>query len=401
MPDATSATPHVPGRFGIYGGRYVPETLIAPLQEVEAGFEAIRQDAAFWQEYHQELHEYVGRPTPLYPAKRLTAHAKGAQIFLKREDLAHTGAHKINNTIGQVMLAQRLGKKKLIAETGAGMHGVATATCAARFNLGCEVFMGAKDIERQAPNVARMRMLGAQVTSVHTGSASLKDAMNEALRNWVARVDDTYYVIGSVAGPHPYPTMVREFQRVIGEETKQQLQEAVGSLPDMLIACVGGGSNAIGLFAPFLDNPQVRMRGIEAGGEGVDSGRHAAPIQAGQVGVLHGSMSYVLQDNGGQIKEAHSLSAGLDYPGVGPEHSWLSDTKRVQYHTVDDQQALAATQLLCRLEGILPALESAHAVADALETASKMSPKQRVVVNLSGRGDKDLQTLMQHLQENS
>jgi tryptophan synthase beta chain len=390
------ATPHPAreGYYGPFGGRFVPETLIAPLDALTAAFHSIEHDPAFWAELREYLRDYVGRPTPLYLARRLTAAAGGAQIYLKREDLNHTGAHKVNNTLGQVLLARRLGKRRVIAETGAGMHGVATATMAALFGLECVVFMGAKDIERQAPNVARMHMLGAEVRSVAAGSASLKDAMNEALRDWVATVDDTFDVIGSVAGPHPYPAMVKAFQRVIGEETHAQMLEKTGRLPDLLIACVGGGSNAMGLFAEFLDLPQVAMRGVEAAGHGIETGQHAATLTAGVVGVLHGSKSYLLQDAAGQITEAHSISAGLDYPGVGPEHSWLHDSGRVTYVSVTDDEAVHAAFELSRLEGILPALESAHAIADALRIAPTLAPEQTIVVNLSGRGDKDLNTLM-------
>jgi tryptophan synthase beta chain len=340
------------------------------------------------------LKDYVGRPSPLYLARRLTGKCGGAQIYLKREDLNHTGAHKVNNTLGQALLARRLGKTRVIAETGAGMHGVATATMAALFGMECVVFMGATDIERQSPNVFRMRMLGAEVRSVNAGSATLKDAMNEALRDWVATVDNTFYVIGSVAGPHPYPTMVREFQRVIGQEAHAQILEKTGRLPDLLIACVGGGSNAMGLFAHFLDMPSVKMRGVEAAGEGLASGKHAASISAGEVGVLHGSKSYLLQEPSGQVKEAHSISAGLDYPGVGPEHSYLHDTGRVSYVSITDAEAVNACFELARLEGILPALESAHALADAMRVAPAMGKDQTIIVNLSGRGDKDLHSLL-------
>lgn len=391
---SASPTPTRPGYFGPYGGQFVPETLIGPLRDLEVAFEAARKDPAFWAEMDGYLKDYVGRPSPLYLARRLTAKCGGANIWLKREDLNHTGAHKVNNTLGQALLAKRLGKTRLIAETGAGMHGVATATMAALFGLECVVFMGATDIERQAPNVQRMRMLGAEVRSVTSGSATLKDAMNEALRDWVATVDNTFYVIGSVAGPHPYPTMVREFQRVIGQEAHAQLLEKTGKLPDLLIACVGGGSNAMGLFAHFLDMPTVAMRGVEAAGEGIASGRHAASIGAGQVGVLHGSKSYLLQEPSGQVKEAHSISAGLDYPGVGPEHSYLADIGRVTYVSATDAEAVNACFELARLEGILPALESAHALADAMRVAPSMGKHQHIIVNLSGRGDKDLHSLL-------
>ena len=381
------------GYFGPYGGRFVPETLIGPLRQLERAFEQHSRDPAFWEELNGYLKDYVGRPSPLYEARRLSGKLGGARIFLKREDLNHTGAHKINNVLGQVLLARRMGKTRIIAETGAGMHGVATATAAALFGLECVVYMGAKDIERQAPNVFRMKALGAALASVVSGSETLKDAMNEALRDWVATVDNTYYVIGSTAGPHPYPTLVREFQRVIGQETHRQILEQVGRLPDLLIACVGGGSNALGLFAEFLDMPEVRMCGVEAAGEGLASGRHAAPISEGVVGVLHGSKSYLLQEPSGQVREAHSISAGLDYPGVGPEHSFLKDSGRVAYTAITDAEAVEATFELARLEGILPALESAHAIAEAMKIAPTMSKEEIIVINLSGRGDKDLDTL--------
>ena len=392
QPDSPAAARE--GYFGPYGGQFVPETLIGPLRDLTAAFETARRDPAFWEEMRGYLEDYVGRPSPLYLARRLTERCGGAQIYLKREDLNHTGAHKVNNTLGQALLARRLGKARVIAETGAGMHGVATATMAALFGMECVVYMGAKDIERQAPNVYRMRMLGAEVRSVASGSATLKDAMNEALRDWVATVDTTFYVIGSVAGPHPYPTMVREFQKVIGEEAHRQILEKTGRLPDLLIACVGGGSNALGLFSHFLDMPSVKMRGVEAAGEGVASGKHAASITAGEVGVLHGSKSYLLQERAGQVKEAHSISAGLDYPGVGPEHSFLHDTGRVTYVAVTDDEAVNAAFELSRLEGILPALESAHAIADAMKIAPTLRADQTIIVNLSGRGDKDLHALL-------
>ncbi len=381
------------GYFGPYGGQFVPETLMRPLRELTAAFEEAREDSAFWNELNSLLEHYVGRPSPLYEAKRLSGKLGGARIFLKREDLNHTGAHKVNNTMGQVLLARRIGKTRIIAETGAGMHGVATATVAALFGLECVVYMGSKDIERQSPNVFRMQMLGTEVRSVNSGSATLKDAMNDALRDWVATVDDTFYVIGSVAGPHPYPSMVKEFQRVIGEETHRQIMEQVGRVPDLLIACVGGGSNAIGLFAQFLAMPEVKMRGVEAAGHGIESGMHAAPIAVGEVGVIHGSKSYLLQEATGQVKEAHSISAGLDYPGVGPEHSYLNDTGRVEYVAITDQEAVDAAFELARMEGIIPALESAHAIADVIKVAPTMSRDRIVVVNLSGRGDKDLASL--------
>jgi len=399
MPARPESKPPRPGYFGPYGGQFVPETLMGPLRELTTAFEQTIADAGFWREMRGLLKDYVGRPTPLYFAERLTEKLGGARIYLKREDLNHTGSHKINNTLGQVLLARRMGKPRVIAETGAGMHGVATATVAARFGLECVVFMGAKDIERQAPNVARMKMMGAEVRGVHAGSATLKDAMNEALRDWVATVDNTFYVIGSVAGPHPYPTMVREFQRVIGEETHAQIMEHEGRLPDLLIACVGGGSNAMGLFAEFLPHESVAMRGVEAAGEGIATGHHAATISAGQIGVLHGSKSYLLQNEHGQVLEAHSISAGLDYPGVGPEHSYLKDTGRVTYVSITDDEAVAAAYELSRLEGIIPALESSHAIADVMRVAPTLPKEQVIVVSLSGRGDKDLQTLMAHLPE--
>ncbi|MCH8887824.1 MAG: tryptophan synthase subunit beta [SAR324 cluster bacterium] len=386
--------PDARGHFGPYGGRFVSETLSFALDDLEKTYMRLRDDPDFQAEFDYDLAHYVGRPSPLYHAERWSKKLGGARIWLKREDLNHTGAHKVNNTLGQVMLARRLGKTRIIAETGAGMHGVATATIAALFGLECIVFMGAKDIERQAPNVARMRMLGSEVRTVTSGSATLKDAMNEALRDWVATVDDTFYVIGSVAGPHPYPAMVKEFQKVIGQETERQMMEKTGRLPDLLIACVGGGSNAMGLFAQFLHQPGVKMRGVEAAGEGLESGRHSATISAGQVGVLHGSKSYLLQDAAGQIEEAHSISAGLDYPGVGPEHSHLHDIGRVEYVSITDAEAVDATFQLSRLEGILPALESAHAIADAMRVAPALPPEHTIVVNLSGRGDKDLDTLL-------
>ncbi len=399
MPAQPESKSSRPGYFGPYGGQFVPETLMGPLRELITAFEQAVVDDGFWQEMRGLLKDYVGRPTALYYAERLTEKLGGARIYLKREDLNHTGSHKINNTLGQVLLARRMGKPRVIAETGAGMHGVATATVAARFGLECVVFMGAKDIERQAPNVARMKMMGAEVRGVHAGSATLKDAMNEALRDWVATVDNTFYVIGSVAGPHPYPTMVREFQRVIGEEAHAQILAAEGRLPDLLIACVGGGSNAMGLFAEFLPHRGVAMRGVEAAGEGIDTGHHAATISAGQIGVLHGSKSYLLQDQHGQVLEAHSISAGLDYPGVGPEHSYLKDTGRVSYVSITDAEAVAAAYELSRLEGIIPALESSHAIADVMRVAPTLPKEKVIVVSLSGRGDKDLQTLMAHLPE--
>ncbi|MGC8490579.1 MAG: tryptophan synthase subunit beta [Syntrophobacteraceae bacterium] len=381
--------PDTRGHFGPYGGRYVAETLMPALIELERAYTSACAEPAFQEELDQLLKDYAGRPTPLFCARRLSAHTGGALIYLKREDLAHTGAHKINNTLGQVLLARWMGKTRVIAETGAGQHGVATATAAALFGMECKIFMGSEDISRQAPNVQRMKLLGAEVVPVDAGTGTLKDAMNEAMRYWVGAVRDTFYVIGSVAGPHPYPAMVRDFQRVIGVEAKAQILEAEGRMADMLVACVGGGSNAMGLFHPFIEE-RVEMVGVEAAGLGIQTGKHAATLGAGSVGVLHGSKSYVLQDENGQIREAHSVSAGLDYPGVGPEHSWLKDTGRVRYESVLDGEALDAFHLLCSLEGIIPALESSHAVARALIEAARMPAEKIVIVNLSGRGDKDL-----------
>jgi tryptophan synthase beta chain len=383
------ARPDSMGHFGPYGGRYVAETLMPAIIELERAYAEISPDPVFQAELKQLLKDYAGRPTPLFRARRLSAHLGGAVIYLKREDLAHTGAHKINNTLGQALLAKWMGKAKVIAETGAGQHGVATATAAALFGMECKIFMGREDIARQAPNVQRMKLLGAEVVSVDSGTGTLKDAMNEAMRYWVGSVLDTFYIIGSVAGPHPYPAMVRDFQRVIGDEARAQILEAEGVLPDLLVACVGGGSNAMGIFYPFLEDP-VQMVGIEAAGFGIDTGKHAATLGAGSIGVLHGSKSYVLQDEYGQITEAHSISAGLDYPGVGPEHAWLKDCGRVRYESVDDRQALAAFHTLCSLEGIIPALESSHAVAWAMVEAARHPQRDKIIVNLSGRGDKDL-----------
>lgn len=384
--------PDARGRFGPYGGAYVAETLAGPVEALAGEYRALARDAAFWEEYEAELERYAGRPTPLYFARRLSEEAGGAAIHLKREDLLHTGAHKINNTIGQALLARRMGKARVIAETGAGQHGVATAAAAARLGLACRVYMGARDMVRQAPNVLRMRLLGAEVAPVEGGSATLKDAMNEALRDWAAHVDGTFYVIGSVAGPHPYPRMVRDFQRVIGREARRQALERIGRLPDLLVACVGGGSNAIGLFHPFLGDREVAMVGVEAGGAGLGTGEHAAPLCAGAPGVLHGSRSYLMADEDGQILPTRSVSAGLDYPGVGPEHAWLKDLGRVEYTAATDAEALDAFHRLARLEGIIPALESSHALACALRMAADMEPGRHVLVNLSGRGDKDLET---------
>jgi tryptophan synthase beta chain len=389
--------PDARGHFGAFGGRYVSETLMPCLLELERAYRSVVPTAAFQSELLDLLTHYVGRPSPLYFAERLTEHAGGAKIWLKREDLNHTGAHKINNCIGQVLLARHVGKRRIIAETGAGQHGVATATVAARFGMDCVVYMGEEDIARQRLNVFRMKLLGTEVRPVSSGSRTLKDAMNEAMRDWVARPDDTFYVIGSAAGPHPYPEMVREFQCVIGREAIGQCQDRIGRMPDALVACVGGGSNAIGLFHPFLDatvgGEPVRMVGVEAAGHGIATGRHAATLCAGEVGVLHGAKSYLLQDEAGQIIETHSISAGLDYPGVGPEHSWLKDSGRVQYVSVTDTEALTAFETLCKLEGIIPALESSHAVAQGIIEARELGPDAHVVVNLSGRGDKDTHTV--------
>lgn len=381
------------GHFGIYGGRFVAETLMTPLADLEAAYMACKNDQDFQRELDADLAHYVGRPSPLYLAERLTAQWGGAQVYLKREDLNHTGAHKINNTIGQALLAKRMGKTRIIAETGAGQHGVATATIAARLGLECVVYMGAEDIQRQAPNVYRMRLLGAEVVPVTSGSRTLKDALNEALRDWVTNVDDTFYIIGTVAGPHPYPLLVRDFQTIIGREARQQILDQSGSMPGALVACVGGGSNAIGLFYPFLADPNVRIIGVEAGGDGVETGRHSAPLTAGSPGVLHGNRTYLMEDAHGQIIETHSISAGLDYPGVGPEHAWLKDAGRVEYVSVTDQQALAAFHTLTKSEGIIPALESSHAMAYAEQLAKTMSSDQSIIVNLSGRGDKDINTI--------
>ncbi|MBR4664926.1 MAG: tryptophan synthase subunit beta [Lentisphaeria bacterium] len=379
--------------FDIYGGQYVAETLMPALEELDAAYRKFRDDPDFIREMQYFLQDYVGRESPLYFAERLTEYCGGAKIYLKREDLNHTGAHKINNTLGQALLAKRMGKKRLIAETGAGMHGVATATVAARFGFECEVFMGEADIRRQQPNVERMMMLGSKIRSVSSGTGTLKDAMNEALRDWVATVEDTFYVIGTVAGPAPYPEMVKEFQSVIGKETRAQFLERFGVLPDQVIACVGGGSNAMGIFAGFENDPSVKLIGVEAGGKGIETGHHAASINGGQVGVLHGSKSYLLQDAHGQVIDAYSVSAGLDYPGVGPEHAYLHDTGRAQYTAINDDEAIAAFDLLCRLEGILPALESSHAIAQALKNAPQMKPDQSIVICLSGRGDKDMDNI--------
>lgn len=386
--------PDASGHFGIHGGRFVSETLMAALEQLEHIYNTAKADPEFWKAFQDDLVNYVGRPTPLYHAKRLSDDIGGAQIYLKREDLNHTGAHKVNNTIGQALLAKMVGKKRIIAETGAGQHGVATATIAARLGLECVVYMGADDVERQAMNVYRMRLLGATVVPVTSGTRTLKDAMNEAMRDWVTNVDSTYYVIGTVAGPHPYPMLVRDFQAIIGKEAKLQHYQKTGKLPDALVACVGGGSNAIGLFYDFLNDKDVKMYGIEAGGDGVETGNHAAPLTAGRVGVLHGNRTYLMADDDGQILGTHSISAGLDYPGVGPEHSFLKDIDRVQYVPCTDEEAMVGFRECTQKEGIIPALESSHAIAYALKLAKTMSKDQSIIVNLSGRGDKDLHTVM-------
>ena len=388
-----SGLPDEKGHFGQYGGRFVAETLMHALDELQDTYARLKLDPGFQREFDQDLAHYVGRPSPLYFAKRLTEEVGGAQIYLKREDLNHTGAHKVNNTIGQALLAKYMGKQRVIAETGAGQHGVATATVAARLGMQCQVYMGAEDIARQTLNVYRMKLLGAEVISVESGSRTLKDAMNEAMRDWATNVEDTYYIIGTVAGPHPYPMLVRDFQAVIGREARQQCLKQTGKLPDALVACVGGGSNAIGLFHPFIEDPSVRMIGVEAGGDGIETGNHAAPLCVGQPGVLHGNRTYLMEDEAGQISETHSISAGLDYPGVGPEHSWLKDNKRAEYVAINDDEALAAFHLLTKIEGIIPALESSHAIAQVCKTAKQMSKDEVVIVNLSGRGDKDIHTV--------
>jgi tryptophan synthase beta chain len=392
--------PKVPdrrGHFGPFGGRYVAETLMPAIMELERAYAAARRDRAFQKEFRRYLREYAGRETPLYFAERLTRELGGAKIYLKREDLCHTGAHKINNTIGQILLARRMGKKRIIAETGAGQHGVATATVAARFGLKCEVFMGREDVRRQSLNVFRMKLLGAKVLVVESGSKTLKDAMNEALRDWVTYVRTTYYLIGSVAGPHPYPMMVRDFQSVIGREARRQFLKAEGRLPDYLVACVGGGSNSIGLFYPFVEDRNVSMLGVEAAGRGLGTGAHAASVLGGEIGVLHGSKSYVLQNSSGQIRETHSIAAGLDYPGVGPELSYLRDRGRVQFAAATDGEAIAALKYLAEIEGIIPALESAHAIAVVMRLAPRLPKQQTIIVNLSGRGDKDMMTVGDYL----
>ena len=389
--------PDARGRFGAYGGRFVPETLMPALEELTEQYLKARDDAEFQQELEYYLRQYVGRPTPLYFAERLTRHAGGARIYLKREDLNHTGAHKINNALGQGLLAKRMGKPRIIAETGAGQHGVATATACALLGFRCEIYMGSEDIERQRLNVFRMELLGAKVNSVDSGSKTLKDAMNEAFRDWVTNVRDTHYIIGSAAGAHPYPMLVRDFQSVIGREAREQALAQVGRLPDLVVACVGGGSNAIGIFHPFVEDPGVALLGVEAGGHGLAPGRHAATLVAGSLGVLHGARSYLLQDERGQILDTHSVSAGLDYPGVGPEHSYLKDSGRAQYVACTDVEALEGFQLLCRTEGIIPALESAHAIHAAVREARERPAEQMIVVNLSGRGDKDVQQVQKIL----
>ena len=387
------ALPDAHGHFGPYGGIFVAETLIPALEELKLAYAEAQRDPAFVAEFEYELKHYVGRPSPIYHARRLSEELGGAQIYLKREDLNHTGAHKVNNCIGQAMLARRMGKKRVIAETGAGQHGVATATVAARYGMECVVYMGSEDVRRQAANVYRMKLLGATVVPVESGSKTLKDALNEAMRDWVTNVSSTFYIIGTVAGPHPYPMMVRDFQSVIGNESIVQMPEQCGRQPDAVIACVGGGSNAMGIFYPYIDFKDVRLIGVEAAGDGIESGRHAASLTAGHPGVLHGNRTYLLQDENGQIIETHSVSAGLDYPGVGPEHAWLKDCGRAEYATIDDSEALAAFHRLCRTEGIIPALESSHAIAHAMKIAPTMSAQSILLVNLSGRGDKDMHTV--------
>lgn len=391
--ELSSAMPDERGYFGHYGGRFVSETLMAAISELETEYRRLKNNPEFIAQIERDLKDYVGRESPLYYAERLTKHVGGAKILLKREDLNHTGAHKINNCIGQALLAKHMGKPRVIAETGAGQHGVASATVAARFGLECCVYMGTEDIARQSLNVYRMKLLGATVVPVDSGTKTLKDALSEAMRDWVANVDSTYYIIGTVAGPHPYPMLVRDFQSVIGNETKRQCQAQYGQLPDALVACVGGGSNAMGMFYPFIDDTSVRLIGVEPAGHGMETGEHAAPLSVGSVGVLHGNRTYLMQDEDGLILDTHSVSAGLDYPGVGPEHSWLKDIKRAEYVTIDDEEALGAFRQLNLLEGILPALESAHAVAYAMKLAAQMKPDEILVINLSGRGDKDIPTM--------
>ena len=385
--------PDINGHFGIYGGRFASETLIPALDELLEAYKTIVPTQAFQDEYAYELKHFVGRPSPIYHAKRLSSENGGAQIYLKREDLNHTGAHKINNVIGQALLARQMGKPRVIAETGAGQHGVATATIAARFGLQCDVFMGSEDVARQASNVYRMKLLGARVIPVESGSKTLKDALNEAMRDWVSNVEKTFYIIGTVAGPHPYPAMVRDFQRIIGDECLVQMPEMIDRQPDAVVACIGGGSNAMGIFYPYIPHEGVRLIGVEAAGDGIDTPRHAASLGMGSVGVLHGNRTYILQDKNGQVTETHSVSAGLDYPGVGPEHAWLKDTGRAEYVAINDEEALAAFHTLCRVEGIIPALESSHAIAYGLKLAKTMPADKVILVNLSGRGDKDMHTV--------
>ena len=396
-PNSFRTGPDESGHFGIFGGRYVAETLMPLILELEQAYRDAKNDPGFQAELEDLNRHYTGRPSPLYFAERLTSHLGGAKIYFKRDELNHTGSHKINNCLGQILLARRMGKTRIIAETGAGQHGVASATVSARFGYPCVVYMGKTDVERQSPNVFRMKLLGAEVTPVTSGAGTLKDAMNEALRDWVANVRDTYYIIGTAAGPHPYPELVRDFQSVIGKELRGQMLEAEGRLPDMLVAAVGGGSNAIGLFHPFLDDKEIEIIGVEAGGHGLEGDEHCASITAGSPGVLHGNRTFLLQDEDGQIKEGHSISAGLDYPGIGPEHSWLKDTGRVEYVPIMDTEALEAFQLLCRLEGIIPALEPSHALAEVIKRAPKMRKDQIIVMNLCGRGDKDVFTVSKHL----
>jgi len=391
--DAAYALPDAHGHFGPYGGVFVAETLVRALDELKAAYAKFRDDPAFVAEFRDELEHYVGRPSPVYHARRWSRELGGAQVWLKREDLNHTGAHKVNNCIGQALLARRLGKRRVIAETGAGQHGVATATVAARFGMECVVYMGSEDVRRQAQNVFRMKLLGATVVPVESGSRTLKDALNEAMRDWVTNIESTYYIIGTVAGPHPYPMMVRDFQSVIGQECLVQMPAAAGRDPDFVVACVGGGSNAIGIFHPYIARPSVRLVGVEAAGEGIESGRHSASLTAGRPGVLHGNRTYLLQDDDGQIIETHSISAGLDYPGVGPEHAYLKDSGRAEYVTITDDEALAAFHDCCRIEGIIPALESSHALAYAKKLAPALGPDKIILVNLSGRGDKDMNTV--------
>ena len=392
----TYQLPDAAGNFGPYGGSFAAETLSLALQELREAYERYRNDPEFLREFHYELKHFVGRPSPVYHAKRWSEKLGGAQIWFKREDLNHTGAHKVNNCIGQILLARRMGKPRIIAETGAGQHGVATATVAARYGLQCVVYMGSEDVRRQASNVYRMKLLGAEVRPVDSGSCTLKDALNEAMRDWVTNVDDTFYIIGTVAGPHPYPAMVRDFQSVIGRECLEQMPADAGRQPDIIVAAVGGGSNAIGIFHPYIDDAAVRLIGVEAGGDGLGSGRHAASLNGGQVGVLHGNRTYVLQDEDGQVMETHSISAGLDYPGVGPEHAWLKDSGRAEYAVIDDKEALQAFHDCCRIEGIMPALESSHAIAHAVKLAPTLPRDRIILVNLSGRGDKDMHTVAEY-----